>query len=92
MLKQAGIFSATTVVIIGESTADKIAAAQSVKRLNPGARLVIVVNSAEAFAQFSPVHADLIFLSEAVAARTLVSLLMGASIPKELRDIIKLND
>ncbi len=92
VLKQAGIFSATTVVIIGESTADKIAAAQSVKRLNPSARLVIVVNSAEAFAQFSPVHADLIFLSEAVAARTLVSLLMGASIPKELRDIIKLND
>lgn len=92
VLKQAGIASATTVIIAGKSTGYKVAAAQSVKKLNPGARLVIVVDPAEALAQFSPVHADLIFLREVVAARTLVSLLIGASIPKELRDIIELND
>jgi voltage-gated potassium channel len=92
VLKQAGISSATAVVIIGESTGDKVAAAQSVKRLNPGARLVIVVDSTKALTQFSSVHADLIFLRESVAARTLVSLLMGASVPKELRDIIELNN
>lgn len=92
VLKQAGISSATAVVVVGESTTDKVAAAQSVKRLNPRARLVIVVDSAETLAQFSPVHADLIFLPETVAARTLVSLLMRASVPKELRNIIELND
>jgi voltage-gated potassium channel len=90
VLEQAGISSATTVVIVGDGTADKVAAAQSVKSLNPSARLVIVVDSAEALAQFNPVHADLIFLPEAAAARTLVSLLLGASVPKELRDIIEL--
>ena len=91
VLDQAGISSATAVVIVGESTADKIAAAQSVKRLNPNARLVLVGRSDEALTQFSSIPADLIFLPEAVAARTLVSLLMGVSVPKELRDIIKLN-
>jgi voltage-gated potassium channel len=92
MLKQAGISSATTVVVAEKSTGDKVAAAQSVKKLNPRARLVIVADSTEALAQFSLIQADLIFLPEAVAARTLVSLLMGASVPKELRDIVELNN
>ena len=92
VLKQAGISSATAVVITGKNTADKVAAAQSAKKLNPGTRLVIVVDSTEALAQFSHVHADLIFLPEAVAARALVSLLMGTSVPKELRAIIEPND
>jgi voltage-gated potassium channel len=92
VLKQAGISSATAVVILGGNTADKVAVAQSVKRLNPGARLVVVVDSAEAPAQFGPVHADLIFSPEVVAARTLVNLLTRASVSKELRDIIRPND
>ena len=92
VLKQAGIASATTVVITGEGTADKIAAAQSVKKLNHGVRLVIVMDSAETPVQFNSIHADLILFPEAVAAWTLVSLLIGASIPKELREIIKLSE
>lgn len=92
VLEQAGIASATAVVILGESTADKVTTAQSVKRLNPGARLVIVGDSAEAPAQFGPVHADLFFSPESVAARTLVSLLVGASPPKGLQDILELNN
>ena len=91
VLKQAGISSATAVVITGKNTADKLAAAQSVKKLNPGARLVIVADSTETVAQFGHIHADLIFLPEAVAARTLVSFLTGAPVPKELQYIIERN-
>jgi voltage-gated potassium channel len=92
MLKQAGISRATTVVIAGEGTADKVTAAQSVKKLNPGVRLVVVMDSAEVPAQFSSAHADLILVPEAVAARALVRLLIETPISKELRNILELND
>lgn len=88
VLKQAGIALASAVVILGESKADKIAIAQSVKSLNPHARLVIVTDSAETLDQFSAVHADLVFSPESVTARTLINLLTSSSIPKELRDVI----
>ena len=72
--------SASVVVIVGESTADKIVIAQSVKRLNPNARLVIVTNSTETLGQFSAVHPDLVFSPGSVAARGLANLLMSNSI------------
>jgi voltage-gated potassium channel len=80
VLAQAGIASASVVVIVGESTADKIVIAQSVKRLNPNARLVIVTNSTETLGQFSAVHPDLVFSPGSVAARGLANLLMSTSI------------
>ena len=92
MLKQAGISRATTVVIAGEGTADKVTAAQSVKKLNPGVRLVVVMDSAEVPAQFSSAHADRIIVPEAVAARALVRLFIETPISKELRNILELND
>jgi voltage-gated potassium channel len=88
VFERAGISSTSAVVIVGVSTADKIAAAQSVKKLNPDAHLVIVTDSAETLQQFSAIHADLVFSPEAVAARRLANLLVSRSIPKDLRDIV----
>jgi voltage-gated potassium channel len=91
VLKQAGISLASAVVIVGESTENTVAAAKSVKKLNPNARLVVVPNSAQAFIEFNPVPAELVFFPETVAARILVSLLVEDPVPKELRNIIKVN-
>ena len=91
VLEQAGISLASAVVIVGESTADKIAAAKAVRKLNPSARLVIVSNSTQAFTEFSPVPADLVLSPETVAARALVNLLVNDSVPKELRSVITVN-
>jgi voltage-gated potassium channel len=86
IMKQAGISSASAVVIVGESTTDKIAIAQSVKIMNPNVRLIIVKKFAETIEQFSPVNADFVFSPETAAARMLTNLLIGSSIPGELRD------
>jgi voltage-gated potassium channel len=86
VLEQAGIASASAVVIAGDATPGQIVMAQSIKSLNPGALLVIVTDSVESLAQMDAPHADLVFSPETMAARTLASLLVGNPIPKELRD------
>jgi voltage-gated potassium channel len=91
VLEQAGISLASAVVIVGEYPADKIATVESVKKLNSSARLVVVSNSVQAFTEFSPVPADLVFSPETVAARVLVNLLVNDSVPKGLRNIITVN-
>lgn len=91
MLKHTELSSATTVIIAGESTAEKTTVAQSAKNLNPGVRLVIIVDSADAIVQFNSIHADLIFVPQIVAARTLARLLIGVAVSKELQDIIKID-
>ena len=78
--------SATAVVIAGDDMPGKIAAAQTVKGLNPDALLVIMTNSSEDSQQINALHADLVFSPESVAARTLANLLTGNSIPKEFRE------
>jgi len=88
VLEQAGISLASAVVIVGEGTAENIAAAKAVKKLNPGARLVIVPNSTQAVTEFSQVPADLFLSPGTVAARVLVNLLVNDSVPKELQSII----
>ena len=85
ILRQAVMTSATAVVIAGDDMPGKIAAAQTVKGLNPDAILVIVTNSSEDSQQINALHADLVFSPESVAARTLANLLTGNSIPKEFR-------
>lgn len=92
LLMQAGISSAGAVVIIGEATTDKVAASESVKRLNPSARLVIVPESAEALAAFGSIQADMVFLPGTVAARILANWLVDAPVSKELQDFIKVHE
>ena len=82
IVKQAEISSASAVVIVGENTTDKIAIADSVKRMNPSVRLGIVKSLAETIEQLRPAHADFVLSPETVAARTLANLLIGNSVPK----------
>lgn len=91
VLEQAGISQASAVVIVGENSVEKIAAAKAVKKLNPDARLVVVPNSTQAHSEFELVPADLVFSPETVVARILVNLLVNDSVPEDLRNIIKVN-
>jgi voltage-gated potassium channel len=89
VLKQAGILSARMVIIAGEDDAENASAAQTAKKVNRNASVVIIANSSQAVQQFSSVHADLVFIPAAVGVRLLTNLIRGGSIPKELQDLFE---
>lgn len=91
VLQQAGISEVNTLILADEDDEANINASRIAKIINRNVQVVIVVSSSKAIAQLKLAQADVVFDPTAVGARLLTNLIVGNSIPKDLRDITQAN-